>query len=140
MNLINDHGFILMTVVISINGGLLSGIYPALILSSQTLLTLFKGQMSTKGLKKLSLKNILVSSQFSISIFLILITLSFSLQIRYHSRKNLGLDKENILSTRMSVSNQEITFDQLRSRILQHPEISDAMMTKIFLLSVSEVA
>ncbi len=30
----------------------------------------------------------------------------------------------------MSVSNQEVTFDQLRDRILQHPEIEDALMTK----------
>ena len=130
LSLINNHGFIYSTILISILVGLLSGIYPAMILSSQNILSLFKGQMSVNGLKKISLKNVLVSSQFAISIFLIIITLSFSLQIRYLSRKNLGFDKENILYTRMSVSNQEVTFDQLRSRILQHPEITDATMTK----------
>ena len=130
LSLINNHGFIYSTILISILVGFLSGIYPAMILSSQNILSLFKGQMSVNGLKKISLKNVLVSSQFAISIFLIIITLSFSLQIRYLSRKNLGFDKENILYTRMSVSNQEVTFDQLRSRILQHPEITDATMTK----------
>jgi putative ABC transport system permease protein len=130
LSLINDHGFICATILISILVGLFSGIYPAMIMSSQNIVSLFKGKMSVNGLKKLSIKNILVSFQFAISIFLVIITLSFSLQIRYLSRKNLGFDKENILYTRMAVSNQEVTFDQLRNRILQHPEITDALMTR----------
>jgi putative ABC transport system permease protein len=64
----------------------------------------------------------------AISIFLILLTLSFSLHIRYLLKKNLGFDKEHILFARMSVSNQEVTFDQLRNRVLQHSEIEDAFM------------
>jgi putative ABC transport system permease protein len=130
LNIVNDIGFIGITILIAIVVGLLSGIYPSLILSSQNILSLFKSQSSVKGLKKISLKNVLVSFQFAISIFLILITLSFSLQIKYMSGRNLGFNKENILYTKMSVSNQEITFDQLRSRILQNPEITDAFMTK----------
>jgi putative ABC transport system permease protein len=130
LNLINDISFIILMVIISLLVGLFSGIYPALILSSQNILSLFKGELSVKGLRKLSLKNALVSFQFAISIFLILITLSFSLQIRYLSGKNPGFNKENILYTRMSVSDQTFTFDQLRNRILQHPEITNALMTK----------
>jgi putative ABC transport system permease protein len=130
LNFINDFGFIILTILISLVVGLLSGIYPALILSSQNILSLFKGQIFIKGHKKLSLKNALVSIQFAISVFLILITLSFSLQIRYMLRKNLGFNKENILYTKLSVSNQEVTFDQLRNRILQHSEIKDASMSK----------
>lgn len=128
LNLSADSGFILMMTCISLLAGLISGIYPALILSSQKILTLFKGSTSSKGRTKLSLRNTLVSFQFAISIFLILITLSFSLQIRYLSRKNLGFNKENILYTRMSVSNREVTFDQLRNRILQHSEFTNGCM------------
>lgn len=128
LNLIADRAFILMITGISLLAGLISGIYPALILSSQKILALFKGGMSSKGITKLSLRNTLVSFQFAISIFLILITLSFSLQIRYLSRKNLGFNKENILYSRMSVSNREVTFDQLRNRILQHSEFLNGCM------------
>ena len=123
-----DGGFVCMTIGIALLTGLLSGIYPALILSSQNILSLFKNQFASKGATKFNLKNTLVSFQFAISIFLILITLSFSLQIRYLFRKNLGFDKENILYTRMSVSDKEVTFDQVRNRILQHPEIKEAFM------------
>jgi putative ABC transport system permease protein len=127
-----DSEFIFISILIALLTGLISGIYPALILSSQNLLSLFKGEMPVKGHKKFTLKNILVSLQFAISVLLILITLSFSLQIKYMMRKSTGFDKENLLYTSMTVSNQEITFDQLRNRILQHPEIVNASMSKNF--------
>jgi putative ABC transport system permease protein len=130
LSFIHDKMFIGITILISLIVGLISGIYPALILSSQDILSLFKGQAHVKGLKKLSLKNALVSFQFAISVFLILITLSFSLQIKYLSGKYLGFNKENILYTNMTVSNKEVTFDQLRNRILQHTEIKDASVSK----------
>jgi putative ABC transport system permease protein len=132
LSLANDYGFILITILISLVVGLLSGIYPALILSSQNILSLFKGATFIKGHKNLSLKNVLVTLQFAIAVLLILITLSFSLQIRYLTQKNTGFDKENILYTTLSASNKEITFDQLRNRILQHSEIKDGSMSKTF--------
>jgi putative ABC transport system permease protein len=125
-----DWGFIGFTILASLLVGLLSGIYPALFLSSQKIVSLFKGQLFEKGLKKIGLKSILVTFQFAISVFLIIITLSFSLQIRYLLRKNLGFNKENILYTKMSISNNEITFDQLRNRILQQPEIISASVSE----------
>jgi len=75
LNFQNDGMFIFSSILIALVVGLLSGIYPALILSSQNILSLFKGETSIKGHKKLSLKNILVSLQFAISVILILTTL-----------------------------------------------------------------
>ncbi len=46
--LINDLGFIITTTLIALLVGILSGIYPALILSSQKILSLFKGLASVK--------------------------------------------------------------------------------------------
>jgi putative ABC transport system permease protein len=130
LNLIHDRLFIGFAVLISLVVGLLSGIYPAMILTSQDILSLFKGQTHNKTLKKFNLKNTLVSFQFAISVFLIIITLSISLQIKYLSGKNPGFNKENILYTNMKVSNQEFTFDQLRNRILQHHEIKGVSASK----------
>jgi putative ABC transport system permease protein len=123
----NDSRFILLTILIAIITGILSGIYPALVLSSQQIVSLFRNRIKG-GTGKLALKNVLVSFQFAISIFLILVTISFSLQIKYLFRKNPGFNKENIMFTRMNVSNNDITFDQLRERILQHEEIADGTL------------
>ena len=130
MNFINDRGFILMTVLISLTVGFLSGIYPAFVLSSQNILSLFRNERHIKGNRKFNIKNALVITQFAISVFLILLTLMFSMQIKYLANKSLGFNKENILYTKMSVSNQEVTFEQLRNRILQHPEIKNASMSR----------
>ena len=130
LDFMNDYGFILMTILISLVVGFISGIYPAFVLSSQNILSLFRDERHFKGNRKINLKNALVITQFSISVFLILLTLMFSMQIKYLANKNLGFDKENILYTKMSVSNQEVTFEQLRNRILQHPEIKNASMSR----------
>jgi len=129
LDLAYDWPFIGMTILIAIGVGFLSGIYPALFLSSNKIVSLFKGELF-RGKEKISLKKVLVASQFAISVFLILITLSFSLQIRYIAKKNLGFNKENMLYAQMSVSKNGTNFNQLRERILQHPEIIDGSMSK----------
>lgn len=126
------HGwqFIVLMILISLGVGLLSGIYPSLFLSSNKIVQLFKNQIFNKKNEKLNLKRVLVTLQFAISVFLILITLSFSMQIRYLTKKDLGFNKENIVYTRMSVTKNGTNFSQLRDRILQHPEILDASMSR----------
>ncbi len=130
LTLSHDLNFIGLTILISVAVGLLSGIYPALFMSSHKIVELFKREFFVKGRDSFSLKKALVVSQFSISVFLILFTLSFSMQIRYLFRKDLGFNKENILYTQMTVSNSNATFSQLRNKILTHPGIVDGSMSK----------
>ncbi|MCW0484486.1 ABC transporter permease [Gaoshiqia sediminis] len=125
-----DWEFAALSVLISLSVGILSGIYPALILSSNKIVSLFKGDLYSHHHEKFNLKKILVTTQFAISVFLISITISFSLQIRFLLSKDLGFNKENMIYTKMSVSKSGTSFSQLRDRILQHPEIFDASMSK----------
>ncbi|HLP06000.1 MAG TPA: ABC transporter permease [Paludibacter sp.] len=129
LELTRDWQFIGMMTMISLGVGFLSGVYPALFFSSSQIVTLFKGEFF-KGRRKFSLKKVLVATQFTISAFLILITLASSLQIRFLANKDLGFNKENMLYTRMSVTKSGTTFSQLRDRILQHPEIIDGSMSR----------
>jgi putative ABC transport system permease protein len=122
--------FLGLTLLISLGVGVLSGIYPALLLSSHKITSLLKGEFIGKRHDRLSLRKILVVFQFAISVFLILITLSVSLQIRYLSRKDLGFNKESMLYTRMDVSGGGVTFSQMRDRLMRHPAILDASMSE----------
>lgn len=122
--------FIGMTLGIAIFVGILSGIYPALFLSSKKIVSLFKGNLFNRGNEKINLRKALVTGQFAISIFLILLTLSFFLQIRYLSKRDMGFKRENLLFTNLSSTNHGITFEALRNRLLQHPEILDASMSE----------
>jgi putative ABC transport system permease protein len=129
-DLMNNFGFIKLTLLTALAAGLISGVYPAMFLSSQSIQTLFKGGIISKGSIKVSLKHTLVTFQFAISIFLIVFTLLFTQQLRYLSKLSLGFDKESLLYATISVSDQKFTFDQLRNKVLQHPEIENGSISK----------
>jgi putative ABC transport system permease protein len=125
-----NGSFIIKTACIGILTGLLAGIYPAFFMSSQKVVALFKGGLFKAKREKFSLKKLLVTFQFSISIFLIILSLSVTLQIRYMMTKDLGFDKENVLYATVNVSRKDANFEVLRNRILRHPEIMNCAMSQ----------
>lgn len=132
LSLSKDWQFILASIAVAISTGILSGIYPALFLSSHKISTLFKGNLFNKKRESFSLKKALITFQFAISLFLIVLTLSFSMQIKYITHKDLGLQKEGLLYASISFPENELKFDQFRSRLIQHPEIKDVSVSKNF--------
>ena len=77
--------------------GLLSGMYPALYLSSFWPVTALKGYISSG---KSYLRNGLVIAQFCISISLLVGTLVVRDQLHFAQNKHLGFDKEHVLIIR----------------------------------------
>lgn len=80
--------------------GLLSGSYPAFLLSSFNAIHSLKGKLK-QGATGSRLRNGLVTLQFAISILLIAGTIVISKQMDYVLGKNLGLDKENLVMMQM---------------------------------------
>ncbi len=119
----DNYKFIIKIVFLALGVGFLSGIYPAFFMSSQKAIDLFKGNLFKRKRGKVNSKKILVAFQFCISIFLIILTLTFSMQIRYMMNKDLGFDKENILYAKFISTREDGNFEDLKSRILRHPEI-----------------
>ncbi len=76
--------------------GLLSGIYPAFVLSSFKPATALKGKIGRDG-RELWIRNGLIVLQFSIAIFLIIGVMIVYSQMRYLQNKALGFDKEQVL-------------------------------------------
>jgi putative ABC transport system permease protein len=122
--------FIKQVVLVSLLVGLFSGAYPAFLMSSLSSLNLLKGSIFKKKPDKLNLKKVLVTFQFTTSIALIFLTILFALQIKYMLNKELGFDKKNILYARFDVTKENVNFEDLRSRILNHPEILEASMSR----------
>lgn len=76
--------------------GLMAGSYPAFYLTSFKITETLKGKLKA-GMKSGSVRGVLVTFQFWISIILIICTAIVYQQLQYVQDKNLGIDKEHII-------------------------------------------
>lgn len=93
-NLMHEPGVTAAILLGSICLGLLSGVYPALYLSSWAPLTALVGRF-TGGKGSIRFRQILVFAQFAISIAVIASTLLMAAQMRFVANKKLGFQKQN---------------------------------------------
>ena len=120
--------FILTTAFgIAMITGLLSGIYPAIYLSSFKPVNVLKGVLvGTKN--KSFFRNALVVFQFFITTLLIIGTVVVFQQLNFMQNKKLGYDKEQvlILNDAYALGNQTQAFKQ---RMEDHPSVKHASVT-----------
>lgn len=123
---IKTVGALLGTAVVV---GVLSGSYPAFILSSFDIQKTLKGvQASATG--KRSFINGLIVLQFVISVILMISTLVVYQQLQFIKNRNIGFDKDNLLYVQMpQVGDLKDNKDALNAMLSQHPGIGDYTIT-----------
>ncbi|HZE82674.1 MAG TPA: ABC transporter permease, partial [Puia sp.] len=106
--------------------GLIAGSYPAFFLSGFRPIHVLKGKLAA-GSKGGKLRNILVVFQFSISIFLIIGTLVIYNQLHYIQNKDLGFDRNRVLTVKNVnvLASAKIFKEQIR----QLPEVKNASLS-----------
>ncbi len=92
----SDPKMILGLITLLFITTILSGLYPALYLSSLNPLQILKGA-DAKGTKNAGLRRILVTIQFFFAVFLIILSISFIKQIQYVKKKDLGVNIEDMI-------------------------------------------
>lgn len=123
-DLFSNGFFILMLIGLTFLVGLFSGTYPSLVLSRFNPIRVLNGSWNGDKGSKLP-RQILVTTQFSISIILILGTLMIFRQMNYVQTKNMGFKKDQIVVLPIGIteiSEKHVTFKQ---EILQDPEIKN---------------
>ncbi|MBN1273377.1 MAG: ABC transporter permease [Candidatus Aminicenantes bacterium] len=112
----------LFLIGIALITGILSGSYPALFLSSFQPTKVFRGPQSHGSQKKL-FRRTLVIVQFALSIGLIIGTGIVTRQLEFIKNKNLGFEKEHLLTIPMRAGLRE-TYSAFKKELLQSPDIA----------------
>ena len=123
-------GFIVLTLLIAVLTGLLSGLYPAVFMASRKTVNLFKGEFYRIRKERISLRKVLVTFQYAVVVLLVILSISFGRQIHFLLNKDLGFNRENLLFAQIRVSREDVNYEDFRNRILSHPEIQDFSISK----------
>jgi putative ABC transport system permease protein len=124
-NVLGNVSIIIIVVFVSILTGLLSGLYPAFVISAFNPIKALKQRYLQSESKGISLKNILVTIQFSISLFLLIVSFIIFKQTDFMMNSDLGFDANNMIYSNITTNNKG-SFDLIRQRLVSHPEITDA--------------
>ncbi|ACU61580.1 ABC transporter permease [Chitinophaga pinensis] len=86
---------------------LLSGLYPALVLSRFTPIAVLQGRANGIRTRGVSLRKVLVITQFFITQFFLIAVIVMSAQVRYIRQTNLGFNKAAILTVPLAGSSSK---------------------------------
>ena len=117
----NNPALLLTFFGIALVTGAFSGSYPALFLSSFQPIRVLKGSLGSAGVNPL-FRKVLVSFQFSLSVFLVIGTIVISRQLSYLRNKDLGYNREHIIHLSIHGGLHE-KYGAIRDRFLKNPDV-----------------
>ena len=121
MNISGNLLGLLVLFGIALLTGIISGSYPAIFLSSFQPARVLKGSLQS-GQKGSVFRKILVVTQFTLTILLIICTVVVYNQLNYLRNKKLGYDKEHMIYMGMR-GEMRAKFDTLKNELLKNSNI-----------------
>lgn len=121
LNLFSNNILLSGLIITTIFTGIVSGSYPAFILSSFQPVKVFKG-ITNIGSKSNIFRRILVTWQFTLSVILIICTLITYKQVNYLKTKNIGIKKKFVISIPLK-EQQRNKYETIKNELLQNRNI-----------------
>lgn len=119
-----SKGTLIFLLIVLIVVTLLSGIYPALIVSGFRPILALKSKINSANVGGISLRRVLVVTQFAISQVLIVGTIVAVSQMNFVRQADLGFDKEAVLMVpSFSDSANKALMKPLKQELLQNPNV-----------------
>lgn len=113
--------------VITLFTGTVAGIYPAFVLSGFRPVSVFKGTVLASR-RRSFFRKVLVVFQFCVAVVLMIGSLVIYSQIHFMQNKDLGYDKENLVTLAMNVNVQK-KYEVFRNELLAHPNVLNVTRT-----------
>jgi len=123
-----DYRIWLYAISFAILTGLLSGSYPALMLSRFKPVLLLKG-LKLKDKSDLSLRKGLVVFQFTVSVVMIIATIVLFMQVRYLNHTDLGFNKNLLAVIDVNTRKARSNFEAVKSEIAKIPTVKSVSVT-----------
>ena len=124
----SDYRIWLFAIAFATIIGLLSGSYPALLLSRFKPVLLLKG-FKLQNRTDLSLRKALVIFQFTISVVMIIGTIVLFLQVRYLNNTNLGFNKDLLVIIDVNTGKARSNFEAVKNEIAKIPTVKNVSVT-----------
>lgn len=117
-------------LLISLFIGLLAGIYPALVLSNfRPILAIRGNQVHSQKKGGIRLRQVLVITQFSLSILMIVATLISLQQLYYMQSKPLGFNQEQLLVVDINSGNMRRKAKVAKAEFAKSPDVKSVTVT-----------
>ncbi|HAA19192.1 MAG TPA: hypothetical protein DCP28_10620, partial [Cytophagales bacterium] len=122
LNLLRNPSLLLTLGALMLGVGLLSGSYPAYLVSAFRPLQVLRGRLRT-GPKGLRLDRVLMVGQFAVSVALIFGSLVIYRQFQFIQTKALGYNQEQVITLPVADAGLRDRFEAIQQTCLAHPNI-----------------